>query len=53
MIAGVLFDKYNLRFMLFSRITSAKMSANFIQFFLSSSATSEFYLKICVTIYSR
>ena len=33
--------------------TSAKMSANFIHFLLSSSATTEFYLKICVTIYSR
>ena len=53
MIAGILFDKYNLRFILISRITSAKMSVNFIQFLLSSSATSEFYLKICVTIYSR
>ena len=53
MIAGILFDKYNLRFILISRITSAKMSVNFIQFLLSNSATSEFYLKICVTIYSR
>ena len=53
MIAGILFDKYNLRFILISRITFAKMSANFIQFLLSSSATREFYFKICVTIYSR
>ena len=37
----------NLRFSLFTRITSSKMPANFIQFLLSSSATSEFYLKIC------
>ena len=29
------------------------MLANFIQFLLSISATSEFYLKICVTSYSR
>ena len=37
---------------LITRITSAKMSANFMQFLLSSSATTEFYLKICVTSYS-
>jgi len=44
----------NLRFsLLFTRITSAKMPANFIQFLLSSSATGEFYLKICVTSYPR
>ena len=29
------------------------MSANFMQFLLSSSATTEFYLKICVTSYFR
>ena len=34
-------------FFLLTRITSSKMPANFIQFLLSSSATSEFYLKIC------
>ena len=51
MITGILFDKYNLRFILISRITSAKMSANFIQFLLSSSATSEFYLKICYHLF--
>ena len=44
----------NLRFIfLLTRITSAKMPANFIQFLLSSSATSEFYLKIFVTSYFR
>ena len=31
---------------------SSKMSANFLQFFLLSSATAEFYLKIYVTSYS-
>ena len=51
MIAGILFDKYNLRFILISRITSAKMSAIFIQFLLSSSATSEFYLEICYYLF--
>ena len=29
------------------------MATNFAQFLLSSSATSEVYLKICVTCYSR
>ena len=43
----------NLRFSLFTRITSSEMPANFIRFLLSSSATGEFYLKICVTSYSR
>ena len=43
----------NLRYSLFTRITSSKMPANFTQFLLSSSATGEFYLKICVTSYSR
>ena len=44
----------NLRFsLLFKRITSAKMPANLIQFLLLSLATGEFYLKICVTSYSR
>ena len=31
----------------------AKMLANFIQFLLSSSATSEFYIKVCVTSYCK
>ena len=44
----------NFRFsLLFTRITSSKMPANFIQFLLSSSATGEFYLKILVTSCSR
>ena len=49
----------NLRFIpliqcLITRVTSAKMSGNFIHFILSSSATSEFlFLKICVTSYCR
>ena len=49
----------NLRFILLiqcliTRITSAKMSGNFKQFILSSSASSEFFLlKICVTFYCR
>ena len=29
------------------------MSANFMQLLLSSSVTTEFYLKICVTSYSK
>ena len=33
-----------------TRITSAKMSANFMQFLLSSSATTEFYLKIIMLL---
>ena len=51
MIAGVLSDKYNLRFILITRITSAKMSASFIQFLLSSLTTSEFIWKY-VLLYS-
>ena len=38
---------------LITRITSSKTSANFMHFLLSSSATTEFCLKICVTSYSR
>ena len=47
----------NLRFILLiqcliTRITSAKMSGNFIQFILSSSATSEFFLEnMCYVLF--
>ena len=44
-------DRRHLSFI--TRITFAKMLANFIQFLPSISATSEFYLQICVTTYSR
>ena len=44
----------NLHFILpITRITSAKMLGNFLQFLLSGSAAKEFYVKMCVTTYAR